>query len=199
MIEKIALLHLMFLLSFSFPVFSQDLTVSEKLNEDSRSNTKIMDNFQYLENLQNDTVQKWFKDHNNRARYVLDNISGRNELVEKFIEFEKRKSFSVALLTISENNSFYYLKRSLTDKSDKLYLKETGKEEVLLFDAADYKKETGNIYTISYLKPSWNATKIALSFTKNGEEIAEIAFLDLKTKKLLPTIISNCWPSEIGG
>lgn len=197
--EKIALLQLMFLLSFSFPVFSQDLTVNEKLTEDSHSNTKIMDNFQYLENLQNDTVQKWFKDHNNRARYVLDNISGRNEFVEKFIEFEKRKSFSVILLTVSENNSFYYLKRSVTDKSDKLYLKEKGKEEVLLFDAANYKKETGNIYTISYLKPSWDATKIAVSFTKNGEEIAEIAFLDLKTKKILPTIISNCWPSEVGG
>lgn len=197
--KKTIIIQLVFVFSFSISVLSQDLTLKEKLNGDRHSNTTIMEDFQFLENLQNDSVKKWFKQHNNRARYILDNISGRNEFVKKFIEFEKRKSFSVTLLTVTENNSFYYLKRADTDNSDKLYFKKQGEGEILLFDSASYKKETGNIYTISYLKPSWDESKIALSFTKNGEEIAEIGFLDVKNKVLLPTIISNCWPSEIGG
>lgn len=194
-----SIIQLIFIFCFSITGLSQDVIVKEKNNDDKHSNTTIMDNFQYLENLQNDSVQKWFKQHNDRARDLLNNISGRNEFVEKFIEFEQRKSFNVTLLTITENNSFYYLKRTSADKYDKLYLKEKGKNEVLIFDAANYKKETGNTYTISYLKPSWDETKIALSFTKNGEEIAEIGFLDIKSKKILPTIILNCWPAELGG
>jgi prolyl oligopeptidase len=196
---KTILIQLIFAFSFSISASSQDLILKKNQDDKRESNTTIMDNFQYLENLQNDSVQNWFKQHNNRARNLLDKISGRNEFVEKFIEFEKRKSFSVTLLTVSESNSLYYLKKNETDKSDKLYLKEQGKEEVLLFDSANYKKETGNNFTISYLKPSWDESKIALSLTKNGEEIAEIGFLDIKSKTLLPTIISNCWPSELGG
>lgn len=197
--KRIKIFQLIFIFCFSIAALSQDLTTKEKINDRENSSSQIMDDFQYLENLQNDSVQNWFKQHNNRARYLLDNISGRNEFVEKFIEFEKRKSFSVTLLNVTDNNSFYYLKRTETDKSDKLYFKKPGGEEILLFDSANYKKETGNVFTISYLKPSWDESKIALSFTKNGEEIAEIAFLDVKNKTLLPTIISNCWPSEIGG
>lgn len=197
--KKIIIIKLIFVFSFSISAISQDLTLKEKSNHDSHSHTTIMDDFQYLENLQNDSVQKWFKQHNDRARYLLDNISGRNEFVKQFIEFEKRKSFSVTLLTVTENNSFYYLKSVDTAYSDKLYLKKRGEKEILLFDSTSYKKETGNVFTISYLKPSWDESKIALSFTKNGEEIAEIGFLDVKNKVLLPTIISNCWPLEIGG
>lgn len=195
--KKAILIQLFFIFSFSISALSQDL--KKDLNNDKVSNTKIMDNFQYLEDLQNDSVQDWFKKHNNQARYILDNISGRNEFVAKFIEFEKRKSFNVTLLTVTENNSFYYIKRSEKDTSDKLYLKKPNQEEILLFDSATYKKETGNIFTISYLKPSWDENKIAISFTKNGEEIAEIAFLDIKSKVLSPIIIPNCWPSELGG
>ncbi|MEO6175321.1 MAG: prolyl oligopeptidase family serine peptidase [Flavobacterium circumlabens] len=197
--KKKILFQLIFILCFSISALSQDLTSKEKINENRDANMQIMDDFQYLENLQNDSVQNWFKQHNNRARYLLNNISGRNEFVKKFIDFEKRKSFSVTLLYITENNSFYYLKGTEADKSDKLYLKKRGEKEILLFDSANYKKETGNVFTISYLKPSWDESKIALSFTKNGEEIGEIAFVDVKNKVLLPTIITNCWPSEIGG
>ncbi|WP_428229081.1 prolyl oligopeptidase family serine peptidase [Flavobacterium sp.] len=197
--KKIIILQQIFVFCLSISALSQNLTSKEKTNDIRDSNTQIIDDFQYLENLQNDSVQNWFKQHNNRARNLLDNISGRNEFVDKFIEFEKRKSFSVTLLNVTENNSFYYLKRTETDKSDKLYLKKSGEDEILLFDSANYKKATGHIFTISYLKPSWDESKIALSFTKNGEEIAEIGFLDIKSKTLLPTIISNCWPSEIGG
>ncbi|KFF06351.1 prolyl oligopeptidase family serine peptidase [Flavobacterium reichenbachii] len=188
---------LFFIFNFTFSALSQDLNIDSKSTRHSNLNT--MDNFQYLENLQNDSVQKWFKQHNDRARDLLDNISGRNEFVKQFIEFEKRKSFSVTLLTITENNSFYYLKKTDRDNSDKLYFKKEGQEEILLFDSANYKKETGNVFAISYIKPSWDESVIALSFTKNGEEIAEIGFLNVKNKTLLPTIISNSWPSELGG
>lgn len=195
--KKTILIQVIFIFSFSISALSQDLNNNH--NGNTQSNTKNMDEYQYLEDLQNDSVQNWFKNHNNHARYTLDNISGRNEFVEKLIEFEKRKTFNVTLLTITENNFSYYLKKAERDHSDKLYLKKPGEEEILLFDAATYKKETGNTYTISYLKPSWDESKVALSFTKNGEEIAEIAFLDVKSKTLLPIIISNCWPSELGG
>ncbi|MBF4519151.1 prolyl oligopeptidase family serine peptidase [Flavobacterium sp. ANB] len=195
--KKKFLIKLLFLFSFVLSGTAQELMTNPKTN--NTANLSVMDDFQYLENLQNDSVQKWFREHNDRARLVLNNISGRNELVAQFIEFEKRKSFNVALLTVTENNTFYYLKKSVTDKSDKLYCKKQGKEEILLFDSSSYKPAAGQTYVISYLKPSWDENKIAISLTKNGEEIAEIVFLDLESRTLLPTVISNCWPSELGG
>ncbi|MCL9807440.1 prolyl oligopeptidase family serine peptidase [Flavobacterium amniphilum] len=160
----------------------------------------INDNYRYVENPNDTLVQQWFKQSNVEAREILDNISGRKELVEQFIEFEKRKTFSVTLLTITENDFYFYVKKTEKDKSGKLFYKKTENgEEILLFDPVNYKKELGYGYSISYLKPSWDNKTIAVSFSKNGEEIGEIAFLDISTKTLLPEIITHCWPAELGG
>lgn len=160
----------------------------------------IVDNYRYVENSEDSLVQKWFKQSNVEAREILDNISGRNEFVEQFIEFEKRKTFSVTLLTITEDDFYFYVKKIDEDKTGKLYCKKGEKgKETLLFDPINYKKETGNDYSITYLKPSWDNKTVALSFSKNGEEISEIAFLDTVSKTLLPEVITHCWPAELAG
>lgn len=198
--NKIQILKLIIVWTFSISLSAQTKSLMEEPVSETFFGKTINDNYRYMENPNDTLVQQWFKQNNTESREILDNISGRKELVEQFIEFEKRKSFSVTLLTITENDFYFYVKKTEKDKSGKLFYKKTENgEEILLFDPINYKKALGSEYSISYLRPSWDNKTIAISLSKNGEEIAEIAFLDITTKTLLPEIITHCWPAELGG
>jgi prolyl oligopeptidase len=181
-------------------IFSQDNLLPEKSTSTEYFGKTISDPYSYIENREDTISQKWFKQNSLNTRGILDDITGRKEIVDKLVEIEKRKSFSATSLKITSDNHYFYLKKTKQDKIAKLYFKtsETS-QEILLFDPKQYKIESGNTYSISYYKPSWDNSMVAISFSKNGEEISEIAFLNIETKTLLPEIITNCWPAELGG
>jgi prolyl oligopeptidase len=180
--------------------FSQNITLPEKAFSETFFGTTIHDPYRYMENSKDTLVQQWFKQNSLKTRNVLDHISGRDELMQKFKEFGKRRSYSILQYNITDDNQVFYIKKTDDDKRYKLYCKANPQgTETLLYDPLEYKKESGSEYSISYIKPSWNSKYIAISFSKKGAEIAEVAFLDVTTKKLLPEIITNCWPAELGG
>lgn len=178
----------------------QEITLTEKPFTDNYYGKVISDPYRYMENTNDTLVQKWFKQNSIESRKLLDNISGRKEILEKLLELEKRNSFDITLLNIAANNYSFYLKKLNSDKTGKLYYKSGEKaKEILLFDPADYKKESGSNYSITYLKPSWNNNTVAIGLSKKGEEIGEIAFLNVTTKTLHPEIITHCWPAALAG
>lgn len=191
---------LILICSFINNLFCQNVLAPEKPSSRDYFDKSINDPYSYLENV-NDTLSKsWLKQNSLKTREILNRITGRKDIIDKLIEFEKRKSFSVTYLKITANDYYFYLKKTDQDKRAKLFYKTAEKgPEVLLFDPTEYKKESGNEYSITYIKPSWDGKKVALSFAKNGEEISDIAFLNVDTKTLSPEILSNCWPAELGG
>lgn len=197
--KKKTFLLVFFLFTFS-NIFPQSNLLPEKTESLKYFDQTVLDQYSYLENL-NDTLSKqWFKQNSQQTRAILNNISGRKEIVNKLIEIDKRKSFSATSLKILSDNQSFYLKKMEQDKTAKLYHKNSEKsEETLVFDPKNYKTDSGNEYSINYYKPSWNGKIVAISLSKNGEEISEITFLDIENKKLLPEIITNCWPAELGG
>ena len=198
--KKKIILILTFVFGFINNVFCQDALLPERPISKEYFGRSINDSYGYLEDL-NDTLSKsWYKQNSLKSREILNDITGRKDIVDKLIAMEKRKSFSVTYLKITANDYFFYLKKTDQDKKAKLFYKTSEKgQEVLLFDPGEYKKESGHEYSITYLKPSWDGKKVALSFSKNGEEISEIAFLNVDTKTLSGEILSNCWPAELGG
>lgn len=178
-------------------IIAQSIKSPETPMEINAFKKKIVDIYRYLENTNDILVQKWYEQNGIQSRGVLDNISGRKGIVAKLLEIENRKSFSVTLLNNTDNNYTFYLKKTDKDKRGKLYYKVTRTgEEILLYDPSDYKKAFNSNYIINYIKPSWDSKTIAMGLSKNGEEIAEIVFLNIETKTLLPEIITNCWPAE---
>jgi prolyl oligopeptidase len=200
MIKFNKILFLLILLCLNKSFSQQIINLIEKPFSETFFGKTIQDPYRYMENGKDTIVQKWFKQHSVATRTVLDHISGREELITKFKEFEKRRSYSISEYNITDDNQAFYIKKTDLDKTHKLYYKPTqNATEILLYDPIDYKKELGNDYNIAYIKPSWDNKIIAISFSKKGAEIAEIAFLDIATKKLLPQIITNSWAAELGG
>jgi prolyl oligopeptidase len=197
---KTKLILLILICIFTNTVFAQNITLTEKSFTKNYFGKIVDDSYRYIENRNDTLVQKWFKQNSLQTRTTLDQISGRKKIVEKLLEFEKRKSFSVTLLNITDDNYSFYLKKLDKDKTGKLYYKTEDKvDEILLYDPSEYKKASGNKYIINYIKPSLDSKTVALGLSKNGEEIAEIVFFNVITKTILPEVITHCWPAELAG
>ncbi|UPZ18000.1 prolyl oligopeptidase family serine peptidase [Flavobacterium humidisoli] len=188
---------------FSFFVNSliaqKDILPEKQFTENFFGRT-LSDPYRYMENPKDTLVQQWFKYNSYKTRSILNGISGRKEIVDKLIEIENRKSFNVTLLNVTDDDYYFYLKATDKDKTAKLYFKngEDG-SEVLLYDPSNYKMGQKDEYVINYLKPSWDHKIVALGLSKNGEEIGEIAFLNVAAKSILPEVIPNTWPAELKG
>ncbi|ULC59122.1 prolyl oligopeptidase family serine peptidase [Flaviramulus sp. BrNp1-15] len=135
----------------------------------------LEDPYQYLENLDDPMVVAWMKDNANYASFVLNNISGKKELFDNMKELIERRSASISSVNITDDDTYYYLKRIPGEEISKMY-KRNGYEgeETLFFDPTKYKAEEGKIYTISSITPNLKGDKIAVSVSPNGSENPEL-------------------------
>lgn len=180
-------------------LFAQKNNLPEKSFSKNHFGREVIDNYKYSENIKDSLVQKWYKENSIKSRNDLNSISGREELMNQFLSYEKRKSSKISFLKITNDDFYFYVKKNESDIKGKLYYKKNKSgEEIFVFDPNEYKKEAKNNYIINYISPSRNSNIIAVGLSKNGEETGEIVFINVKTKKLLEETISNCWPAEFG-
>ncbi|MHA7060187.1 prolyl oligopeptidase family serine peptidase [Aquimarina sp. M1] len=160
----------------------------------------IEDPYRYLENLENPTVKHWIDQQNDISYNFLRAINKRQELVDKQIQFDSNKSFTISKLKVTKNNKYFYLKRSSTDNTPKLYYRESYEEpEIMLYNPKDYKSNADSEFVINYIAPNWDGTKIVISLTKMGKEISDLIIYDVLSKTVSSKVISNVWPTSSGG
>ena len=167
------------LCAIPFTVFSQEIVKPEPLPQQNVTNSyhgvTLNDPYQFLENLDDQKVVTWMKDNTNYANSILDNISEKQAMFDKMLELINRTSASISNLRITENNTYFYLKRIPGEEIYKMY-KRVGYDgkEVLFFDPTQYKKEAGKTYTISSITPNIKGDKIAVAVSPNGSENPEL-------------------------
>jgi prolyl oligopeptidase len=162
--------------------------------EDVYFGKKISDPYRYMENLQDSSVQKWFKVQTDYSRKILNSIPGRQKLIDKMEEFDGRKSAHISLLNITDNDHYFYLKRAPADETGKLFYRDGFKgEEHLLFDPKTYSTDTTKKFVISSISPSLDGSEIAFNIAPNGSENGDILIMDVKTQKTFPEKIDRCW------
>lgn len=184
-----------FLLICNLIVFAQQQPVAPvKVVTDEYFGQKIDDPYRYMEDLKDPVVKKWFKGQADYSRNVLDHISGRDELIEKFKELDSRQSNKIFRLRITENDLYFYLKETPNDETGKLFYRKgfKGKEQ-LLFDPEKYKPKDGDQHVISSIFPNFDGSKISFSIAKNGAESATILVMNVENKKLYKEEIEPCW------
>jgi len=159
---------------------------------------EISDPYRYLENLEQEASKSWYEAQAKLADTVLNNITGRKLLMDKFTDYGNRAMDNVSEAKITESGRYFYLKRSAGDQYAKLYYRDSyDAEEKILFDPGTY--DSNESYTITYFKPSWNGDKLAIALSHSGYEISDIIILDLEMNARYPEILKNAWPDSFLG
>ncbi len=161
---------------------------------------EIVDDYRNLENLKDPDVIKWMEIETKYSESILKNIPKRNDLLQRMLNIDKKSEFIYGAINITTDDGYFYNKMRSGDNYRKLYYKKglNGREQ-LLFDPGNFKPESKKKYVISYYKPATDGSKVVIALTEGGKEIAEVIIYDVLKNKMLPEIITNTWPSGIGG
>ncbi len=141
------------------------------------------DPYRWLEYIKDTSVVSWFKQQANYSEAMLDNISGRDELIAEWKKLDKLQPAQIGERTYMKGLIFY--RKTLPGQSvGKLYYRAgvAGKEQ-LLFDPSTYIK--GKTLSIQDFTPSFDAKRVAIAYSESGAEVATVQIMDVATKKFL--------------
>jgi prolyl oligopeptidase len=159
--------------------------------------TKVVDEYRNLEDLKDPLTIKWMKDQTSYSSSILQSIPNRQYYINKRLEFDKKKSFSVSHVNVTENGFYFYLKQKPEENTVKVFFRKGFNEiEEEIFNPQNYKPEDKKKYQINYIKPNYDGSKVAIALTEGGKEISEMVIFDVIQNKLLPYTIDHCWPSD---
>ena len=176
-----------------------NLALSKPVTEDYFG-IKVVDEFRNFENLKDPSVINWMQSQTNYSDSVLNKIPNKEYYVNKRIEFDQRQSFSVDRINITENDFCFYLKKRADENTAKLYYRKGFQStETEIFNPENYNPKSDKKYIINYIKPNYDGSKVAIALTESGKEISEIIIYDLESHKILPDLVTNCWPTNGGG
>jgi prolyl oligopeptidase len=180
-------------------IYNNTYPMEEKVITDTYFGQEVHDPYRYMENPVDTTVLNWLHLQEDYTKNIIRNISGWQNLRDRQNTY-KSKNIKTSYLSVTKNDQYFYVKQNIDESYGKLYVRNNflGVEE-LLFDQENYLPESKDRYLINYISPSRNGSKIAISLAKNDEEISQIIILDVSSKQLMPDVIDNCWPSELGG
>jgi len=179
---------------YKYPSIVKDPIIEEFYGQ------KIEDPYRNLEDLEDSIVVSWLKDQNKLANTVFGKINGRERLIEMQQLFEKKNKASIRSVRITENGRHFFLKQKPNEAYSKLYYRSDFKAvDSLIFDPTNFKNEDNTNYSINYIKPDWLGDKVAISLSKEGEELSELVIVNLVTKEKIYDITSNSISSSVGG
>lgn len=175
-----------------YPSAGMFLKAPVKIVEETYCGKRIADPYRYMENLKDPLVQQWLRAQAEHARSVIEKIPGRSSLIEKMQDFDSRKSSKVHNLVITDTDRYFYLKRTPSEETGKLYYRDgyTG-DETLLFDPSGMANNSGK-YVISNISPTDDGSKVAVSVAADGSEDDIVLIMDVETRTLYPEKIDRC-------
>ncbi|SHJ47559.1 prolyl oligopeptidase family serine peptidase [Aquimarina spongiae] len=175
--------------------------VQKEVVHDSYFGQVIQDPFRNLEYLENKDVLQWIHKENSVTTSYLNTIPKQQDLIDQQIAHDQKNKYFISRLNYTPNGMVFFLKQTANENRAKLYYKKnTDSSEVELFNPKDFDPQSKDEYQISYIKPSWDGSKIVVSLIKNGDENATMFVLDVKTKKKLSGSLTNGIPSGgVGG
>lgn len=167
---------------------------------DEYHGVRLGDPYRYMENLSDSTFNLWLKDQNTFSEDILNTISFRDTLKKQIKKLEQEKAYIISNVNQTENGTYFYIKKKTNEIEYKLYMRKGFEDtEQFLYSTEDYKSDELDNYIINYINPSRDASKVAISLSKNDEEFSEMIFYDVFNKKILPDCIDHIWPNALGG
>jgi prolyl oligopeptidase len=150
---------------------------------DTYFGTTYKDPYRWLEHIKDSSVVTWFKEQADYSKSILNNISGRDELIAEWKKLDKLQPPRINS-RVYEKGRIFYRKTMPGESVGKLYYREglNGTEQ-LLFDPLTYIK--GKTLTIESFVPSFGAKYVAISYSEQGAEVSTIQIMNVDTKQFL--------------
>jgi prolyl oligopeptidase len=166
---------------------------------DNYFGTDVVDNYRYMEDFDNPTVQQWVKAQADYTIETLSQLPGRKAFVDRMRELDASVPAKVYGIQRLANGNIFYLKIDSQNDVANLYMRSSlGSPEILLLDPDRFRQETGNTHTINFFNPSGDGKYVIYLVSANGSEDASLYVLDTQTLQDIDVPISRmvestCW------
>lgn len=156
---------------------------------------KVIDNYRWLEDVNSPEVKGWFKAQGDYTNTVLDQIPGRDSLIEAFVQYDKLRAVRYGEIS-KRGNTYFYRKTLPSEKVGKLYVRngKTG-TETLLFDPSAYDKS--KTYSVTAFTPSPNGKQIVIGLQEGGAELSTLRAMSVATKTFQPESITAVFGGSV--
>ena len=163
---------------------------------DTYFGTAVVDNYRWIENLDDQEVQGWLKSQASYTSGLLDRIPGRDALVNDFVRLDAMRPATISSVT-RKGGRYFYKKTLPTESVGRLYYRDgiDGKE-TLLFDPTE--GSSGTSVSLGFYAASEDGKKVALGIAAKGSESATIRIMNVDDRSFYPETIAPCWQGISG-
>ena len=155
--------------------------------------TKVVDNYRWMEKLDDPEMQRWTKAQTEYTRQMLDTLPGYPALLERVHELTTSYPAAVSDVQIV-GGRYYSLRRPANAQSPKLYVRDGIKDEDrLLIDPEEIPGNDKSHYSISGYRPSPDGRYIAYQLAAGGSEDGVLHIYDPQAGKDLPEIADRAY------
>lgn len=187
------------LLLMSFAVAAAPPASPKKPVTDTYHGKTITDDYRYLEDWNDKTVQKWSEDQNAHARSVLDKLPGVESLRAKLTKIMAAKTTTHFSLAVRGGKLFAMRRQPPKQQPFLVVMPAADKpaDARVLLDPNEVDKK--GTTSIDWFVPSHDGKLVAVSLSKAGSEAGDIHVFDVETGKQTDVAIPRVNNGTAGG
>lgn len=152
--------------------------------------TPVVDNYRYMEDLNDPYVQQWMKAQAQYTRQVVDSIPGRDALAQR-IQSLMGQDLHRNHVIRRGNRFFYHLMTPGANLPKLAYRDGLQGEDHILVDPATLAKDSAHHFALDWFSPSWDGRYVAYGVSEGGSEKSVLHIVDLTTGQTLPETIDR--------
>src|SRR5262245_9711874 len=166
---------------------------------DTYHGVAVTDEYRWLEDWNDQDVQKWSDAQNAHARSVLDKLPGVETLREKLTKILAAKTTSHVALAVRGGNVFALRRQPPKQQPFLVVLPAADKPGYarVLCDPGDLDKK--GTTAIDWFVPSWDGKLVAVSLSKAGSELGDVHVFDVESGKETEVVIPRVNGGTAGG
>ena len=150
--------------------------------------TAVVDDYRYLENLQNPEVKAWMRAQADHTRASLLQCIHELVITDGLLDAVVRRG-----------QRFFSLRIAPGEQQPKLYVRDTlVAKEKLLIDPTRMNAGSATHYALDYFVPSWNGSRLVYGISAGGSEASTLHVMDVDTGKALAESITRTDLDVIG-
>ncbi|WP_181243690.1 prolyl oligopeptidase family serine peptidase [Chamaesiphon polymorphus] len=165
---------------------------------DNYFGTDVVDNYRYMEDFNDPTVQEWVKAQADYTIETLSQLPGRKAFFDRLKELDDSVPAKVSSIMQLANGNIFYYKQAAQDDVEKLFMRSSiDGLEMLLVDPDRFRQETGKTHAINEFTPSWDGKYLVYMVSASGSEDASLHVMSTETLQDVDRPISRMVPQPV--